>query len=240
MRTLRLEASASRRTPAWDAVTVCACAAIAASLSLMATAAAADTEQDPIVTAPPVVAAVQQSSQLGPPAVVTQAPVSTNVQIEAFIRGAPSTPWSNYASLTVQDIEVKRQIHGQAGVAVGTGGYRSAFVRADIPIREAGMLSVAVSESRGQDAYGGYYDYGYDRPGGYGAFGYGGVGNLGLGTRQSVGVSLYLGDSGRSGDCRQRYNATQLSPTWLEWTGDGRCVDPRCPQPGRYRAQTAH
>ncbi|MCI3130779.1 hypothetical protein [Phenylobacterium aquaticum] len=210
-----------------------------ASLSLMATAAVADAEQDPIATAPPVVAAVQQSSRFEGPPVVPQAPMSTDAQIDAFIRSAPSTPWSNYAPLTGQDIEVKRQIHGQAGVAVGTGGYRSAFVQTDIPIGETGMLSVAVSESRGEHAYRGYYDYGYDRPGAYGAFGSGGLGNFGHGARQSVGVSLYLGDSARSGDCRRRFNTTQLWPTGSGWTDDGRCVDPRGPQYGRYGARTA-
>ena len=39
-------------------------------------------------------------------------------------------------------------MHGEVDLAVGTGGYRSAYVRSDFPVGKTGTLSVAVQDSR--------------------------------------------------------------------------------------------
>lgn len=204
------------------------CAALTTMLSLGAGAAVAGADQDPIATAPaPVVVARQGSSPVEAQPAVSQAPLGIDAQIEAFIRGAPAAPWSNDAPLAGQDIEVKRQVHGQVGMAVGTGGYRSAFVQADIPIGETGMLSVAVSESRSDHAYGAYSHYGYG--GGFGPV-----------ARQSLGVSLYLGDSALSGDCRRRATGVHPSTIGSGWSADDRCGGPQSSRSGRSRTGAAY
>ena len=87
--------------------------------------------------------------------------------------------------------EGKRQIHGGAGVSIGTGGYRSGYVYSLIPVGDNGTLGIAVSETNfGKNyvpygygyGYGAYYP-GYDyRPYGYG---YGARG----GRSQSLAIS---------------------------------------------------
>jgi hypothetical protein len=42
-----------------------------------------------------------------------------------------------------------RGVHGEVSLGVGTHGYRSASVRAEMPLGKSGWLSVAVGESRG-------------------------------------------------------------------------------------------
>ena len=65
---------------------------------------------------------------------------------------------------------VKRQIHGEVGATIGTGGYHDVYGVVNIPIGKTGSATIAVSQGRSR--YGGY-GYGY---GGYGAYGYGGFG----------------------------------------------------------------
>lgn len=215
------------------------CAALAMLLSLSAAEGVAGADQGPIVTAPaPVVVARQGNSPLEPRPAVPQAPLGIDAQVEAFIRSAPATPWRNDAPLAGQEIKAKRQVHGQVGVAVGTGGYRSAFAQADIPIGEAGMLSVAVSESRSDHAYGGYYGSG--GPGSYGALGYGNGGGLRHGARQSLGVSLYLGDSVRPSDCLRRADAVRPPAFGSGWRDDDRCAGARSRRFGRHGTGPAY
>jgi hypothetical protein len=69
----------------------------------------------------------------------------------------------------------KRQVHGGAGVSIGTGGYRSGYVYSLIPVGDTGTLGIAYSDTNyGKNyvpygyGYGAYYP-GYDyRPYGYG------------------------------------------------------------------------
>ncbi len=63
-------------------------------------------------------------------------------------------------------------MHGVVDVAVGSHGYRSAYVRSDFPVGKTGTLSIAVQDSQ----FNGRAGYGY---GGYG--GYGGGQNIGIG-----------------------------------------------------------
>ena len=61
-----------------------------------------------------------------------------------------------------------RQIHGEVGVAVGTGGYRSGYITSVMPIGETGTLALTIGQEKN-----GYRPYwgGAGRP--YGAFDYG-------------------------------------------------------------------
>lgn len=60
-----------------------------------------------------------------------------------------------------------RQIHGEVGVAVGTGGYRSGYITSVMPIGETGTLALTFGQEK--NGYRSYWDAG--RP--YGAFDYG-------------------------------------------------------------------
>lgn len=161
----------------------------------------------PISTAPPLdpAAAGLPAPLVSPKAATTKA-LTTDEQITAFIRNAPPSPWRNDASL--MDETQFRQVHGQVGVSVGTGGYRSAYAQADIPVGQTGLLSVAVAESRSNRLYGGYSAYGYDPVYGGGGLGYGGFAGQGggfgsrNGLRQSFGLSFQIGDGDDRGRCR--------------------------------------
>lgn len=77
-----------------------------------------------------------------------------------------------------------RSIHGSMGASIGTGGYRSAYMTALIPVGEDGTLGVAVSQTDpGNNAV-----YGYGR-GGYGRWQRGG-------RSTSIAVSLDMSGSG--------------------------------------------
>lgn len=119
------------------------------------------------------------------------AALDTATQIEDFIRKAPAPNLDDSGPDGVtSSTDEPRKVHGQVGVAVGSGGYRSAYAVSVMPVGKTGTLALAVSETRG-GKYGG--------PEGY--YGRGGYGGYGAGTRQSIGLSLGLGTEGRDG-CR--------------------------------------
>jgi hypothetical protein len=45
-----------------------------------------------------------------------------------------------------------RKIHGEVGVSVGTGGYRSGYAISTMPIGDTGSMTLAVGQSRGPRA----------------------------------------------------------------------------------------
>jgi len=97
-------------------------------------------------------------------------------QIDAYLKTSPAAALPRDAASGVTSGDEPRKAHGFVDVAVGTGGYRSAFVRSDLPIGKTGTLSIAAGETR----FGDRLVRGYAGP--YGA-----------GTRQSVGLGLFLG-----------------------------------------------
>jgi hypothetical protein len=131
------------------------------------------------------------------------------------------------------DKDGKRQVHGEMGVSVGTGGYRSGYVSSLIPIGETGTLGVAVSQTdfgkHGGYGYGGYGG-GYGGYGGYGGgYGYGPRG----GTSQSLALSLDMrGGGGRSKSdtpegCAPGFRDGEryVEPVWVtEMRGDKSCA----------------
>lgn len=88
---------------------------------------------------------------------------NTAAQIQQYLDSSPASD-DERAPLP---LEGERRPHGEVSVAVGTGGYRSGYVRGDFPVGKSGQVSVAVGQSRGRGpylpyggGYGGYYDYG--------------------------------------------------------------------------------
>jgi hypothetical protein len=167
-------------------------------------------------------------------------PVSTQDQISAWVAEAPPIEGGPLGYAPRADLDVngypldkdgKRQVHGEVGVSVGTGGYRSGYVSSLIPIGETGTLGVTVGQTDfgkhgGGYGYGGYGGYG----GGYGAgYGWGPRG----GTSQSLALSLDM----RGGGKRSRSDTPEgcapgfrdgeryVEPVWVtEMRGDKSCA----------------
>ena len=137
-------------------------------------------------------------------------PVTTQDQVAAWLADAPPVERGgggtlDYAARPEVDVngyaldkDGKRQVHGETGVSVGTGGYRSAYVSTLIPVGENGTLGVAVSKTEfGKSGRG----YGYGGGYGYDGLGYGGYGGgygRGGGSSQSLALSLDMRGGGRA------------------------------------------
>jgi hypothetical protein len=99
----------------------------------------------------------------------TDAPTATAAQpgvaaqIEAFLRDSPAAQSPADAQRLQPEPDAgPRKVHGVVEVGVGSHGYRSVYMRSDIPVGQSGMVSIAVGDSRG--GYPGYgYGYGYGR-----------------------------------------------------------------------------
>ena len=128
---------------------------------------------------------------LGGPALAADEPVATAdantpsvaAQIDDYLKTAPAIelPKDGAAGITTGD-DPPRKVHGVVDVAVGSRGYRSAYVRSDLPVGRTGTLSIAVEDTRGRGAYG------YDGPyGGYGGYGRGPY------STQNIGIGLAFG-----------------------------------------------
>ncbi|MBU4435564.1 MAG: hypothetical protein KKC14_14250 [Alphaproteobacteria bacterium] len=130
-------------------------------------------------------------------------PLTTQEQIAAFLETSPVIErGEGFSGLASADPDSKRQVHGSAGVSIGTGGYRSAYVSTLIPIGESATLGLAYSQTDfGKTAaYRPYDAYGYERGRGWDGdtIGYGRSGAWGRGgKRQSVAVSLAVGGDPR-------------------------------------------
>lgn len=171
---------------------------------------AAEAQNAPAVTAPP-------------PRILT-----TDEQIAAFLATSPALEGRDgLVGLGRSDEETTRKIHGSAGVTVGTGGYRSAYVSTLIPIGETSTLGLAYSQTdHGNNAvFHPYDDYGYggyDRGGWNGdsvGFGLGRPGYWGRGGKQqSLAVSLAVGGDRRSppDGCAPAFRAGDryIEPLW--------------------------
>lgn len=142
-------------------------------------------------------------------------PLTTEEQIAAFLATSPAvSPEGRGAGLGHIDYGERepRKIHGSAGVTVGTGGYRSAYVSTLIPIGETSTLGVAYSQTdHGNNVvFRPYDDFGYGGAGFGGSLGGYGRGwdndglNLGRpgqwsqgGKSKSLAVSLAVGGDGQ-------------------------------------------
>jgi len=109
----------------------------------------------------------------------------TAAQVDSFIHRAPPVNLDDGTPDGVTAQDEPRRIHGEVGASVGTGGYRSGYVTAVMPVGKTGTLAVAVSETR------------FGRHGGPGW----GGGYAPYGDRQTLGLGLALGDAAQA-PCR--------------------------------------
>ena len=157
------------------------------SLAFVATAAQAQTTDSTTTSDSETVVATPHPAAVPVPTATTAKPASsgkamtTDEQIQAWVRDAPQldhAPAGNSDNLQADGTPAPRQIHGSAGVAVGSNGYSSAYVSSLIPIGKDSTLGLAVSQT---DYGGGTLDHGRIR--------------LPKGRSQSVAVSLQLGNA---------------------------------------------
>ena len=152
------------------------------ALALMAASAQAQTTttgDEMVVSGPSAAPPPANTQAAGTSSTGTSTPMTTDEQVKAWLANAPKlehTPTSDAMDDT--GTPAPRQIHGSAGVAVGSNGYSSAYVSSLIPIGKDSTLGLAVSQT---DYGGGTLDHGRIR--------------LPKGRSQSVAVSLQLGNA---------------------------------------------
>lgn len=86
---------------------------------------------------------------------------ATARQIERWLADSPAAREQEDGVLAGLVGEPDRKIHGEVGVAVGTGGYRSAYINSVMPLGETGTLALSIGQEKN-----GFRPYGY-----YGAYG---------------------------------------------------------------------
>ncbi len=151
---------------------------MAAGIIALAMAAGGAQAQEAMTTAGatgaplPNAAAADATATQSPP-VVAATPEDTSVQIQRWFAESPRAAEDEDGQLL--DLRRDRQMHGEVGVSVGTGGYRSAYVTSVMPLGENGTLALSFGqEKNGRSYYGGPYGYRYGGPPvGYGPPGYG-------------------------------------------------------------------
>ena len=228
-----------------------ALALMAAPLALSSAAMAGAPDDEVVTTAtartakPPTeaeLAKAQADAKAKEEADAKAKPVTTQDQVAAWLANSPPVERINdgpmgYATGPRLDVngypldkDGKRQMHGEVGMSVGTGGYRSGYVSTLIPIGETGTLGVAVSQTDFGKHGGGYGYGGYGS--GYGGYGDGyGYGRRG-GTSQSVALSLDVrGGGGRKSDTPEgcapgfRDGDRYVEPVWVtQMRGDRACA----------------
>ncbi|HEY3694171.1 hypothetical protein [Phenylobacterium sp.] len=116
----------------------------------------------------------------------------TAAQIDAYLKASPAIDLpQDKTPGVVSGVVAPRKVHGEAGVSIGTGGYRSAYAISAFPVGKTGTLTVAVQDTRfGKSRGWGYGGPGYGGPG-YGGLGYGG--GFRGGDRQSLSAAFSFG-----------------------------------------------
>ena len=74
--------------------------------------------------------------------------LTTAEQIDNYLKTSPALRLPADGASGATSSEEARKTHGEVEIAVGTGGYRSAYARADMPVGKTGVVSLAVQESR--------------------------------------------------------------------------------------------
>ena len=106
------------------------------------------------------------------------APPSVAEQIDNYLKTSPVAKLPADGAAGVTSGDEPRKVHGMVDVSVGTGGYRSAYVRTDIPLGQSGTASIAFGETRFGNQFGGRYG-----------------GQFAPGARQSFGLGLRFDDA---------------------------------------------
>ena len=219
---------------------------LAGAAALPGAAFALSTDDEVVTTAsaratrPPTeaeLAQAQADAKAKADAARTAKPISTEDQVAAWLSSAPpvgregALDYAERPRLDVNgyplDKDGKRQVHGEVGMSVGTGGYRSGYASALIPIGENSTLGVAVGQTD-YGKHGGGYGYGGYGYGGYGdGYGYGRRG----GTEQSLALSLDMRGGGRKSDTPEgcapgfRDGDRYIEPVWVtQMRGDRSCM----------------
>lgn len=158
---------------------------------------------------------------VGGPAVAADAPVATAnpdppsvaAQIDEYLKTSPAVSLPKDAAAGITSSDEPRKVHGVVDVAVGTHGYRSAYVRSDFPVGKTGTLSIAVQDTQFKGRFGGY--------------GYGGYGGYGDQTYRNQNVALGLAFGGAAQDssarCREAVaggNRHRIDPMLMGPMGD--------------------
>jgi hypothetical protein len=160
-------------------------------------------------------------AQTAPPAPASEAPVaaapSTADQIDAFIKTTPvpDVTKDKAAGATSTTDAPDRKIHGVVELGIGTGGYRHAYARADMPVGENGQLSIAVDQTRFNDRLRGRF--GRFGAGPYGAGPYGGT------SLSFSGAWLADGAEGGGPPCRARADGDLSRPDYGSVLPSGGC-----------------
>jgi hypothetical protein len=115
---------------------------------------------------------------------------SVAAQIDDYLKTSPAValPKDGATGITSSTDE-PRKVHGVVDVAIGSHGYRSAYVRSDFPVGKTGTLSIAVQDTQFNGRVGGY--------------GYGGYGNQTY-RNQNVALGLAFGGAGQDASARCR------------------------------------
>jgi hypothetical protein len=150
------------------------------------------------------------------------APPSVAEQIDAYLKTSPALALPKEATDGVTSGDrLPRQAHGVVDVAVGSNGYRSAFVQSELPVGKTGTLSIGVGEIRFKGR-------------GLGWSGYG----RGAVDRGSLALGLSLGETALDAhDPRCRPSAEEGYDPRLDRRWDGRqaaCAPPQAaPRPAQ-------
>jgi len=151
--------------------------------------------------AAPIVTSAPQTTT--PPAPAPAAPATasntdTAKQISAWINeDGDSSESRPVAGLVPAMPQRDRAIHGEVGASIGSGGYRSAYGVANMPIGQNSDVTVAISDE--------HFGAG-NRRRGYG-YGWGG------GDRRSLGIALNLNSADRGGPGASRCDDPE-PPKW--------------------------
>ncbi|HJV40142.1 hypothetical protein [Caulobacter sp.] len=206
-------------------------AILAVGLSVAAPAMAAPNGDDEVIAtaqAKPTAQVLTAAPAASTAATATPSrPMTTQEQIAAFLAANPAPQYDDGPRGLLpadRDEDGKRKVHGSMGVSVGTGGYRSAYASALIPVGENATVGVAVSKTD-FGKHGGFYADPY-YGGGYGGYGYG-YGRARGASQQSIALSVMAGGSGRGDDtpvgCAPgfRDGGRYVEPLWVEGLRDG-------------------
>jgi hypothetical protein len=215
----------------------------AAGLAGPAFANPASLGDDEIIATAQAKPSAQALTATAPAPSVAPAPVkqlTTQEQIAAFIAANPGPAVDDGPRGLLpadrsedRDADGKRKVHGEMGVSVGTGGYRSVYASGLFPVGENTTIGVAVSKTDFGKNGGGWYDPYYG--GGYGAgYGYGGgygygpgYGRTRGGESQSVALSIMTGNRRSGSDTPDgcapgfRDGGRYVEPLWVEGMRDG-------------------
>jgi hypothetical protein len=153
-----------------------------ALLAAIAGAGSALAAESEVVATAPATGAPANAPDVAPTASATGAAPSVADQIDAYLKTSPAAKLPSEGAAGVTPGDEPRKVHGMVDVSVGTGGYRSAYVRTDIPIGKNGTASIAFGETQFGNRFGNQF------AGRYG-------GQFAPGVRQSFGLGLRFDDA---------------------------------------------